>query len=264
MIRCKLSSLMGEKHILKLSDLARDTGINRNTLTSMYYDRVIRIDVAVADTLCKYFDCTMSDIFEYIDNDLLEAVKKRGNLTIESYENIEEPKISSSKYIFTRVHTQFVASNVVKHLEKRIADNEDKVKSLLITRTQVNAVELYDEIVKLRPEWHSEDLNDGVIKVLMSSAIAEHGLHRPIAEYREILYKRMMDDNDKLKLVIVIDMWIHGPSGPDINTVYLNRKLQGSRLVQVVDKLSNSNKRKINPVLVDFVGLDFITRSLEM
>ena len=70
MIRCKLSSLMGEKHILKLSDLARDTGINRNTLTSMYYDRVIRIDVAVADTLCKYFDCTMSDIFEYIDNDL--------------------------------------------------------------------------------------------------------------------------------------------------------------------------------------------------
>ena len=65
MIRCKLSALMGERKILKLSDVAHATGINRNTLTSLYYDRAIRIELTVADTLCKYFNCTMQDLFEY-------------------------------------------------------------------------------------------------------------------------------------------------------------------------------------------------------
>lgn len=65
MIRCRLSALMGERKILKLSDVAHATGINRNTLTSLYYDRAIRIELSVADTLCKYFNCTMQDLFEY-------------------------------------------------------------------------------------------------------------------------------------------------------------------------------------------------------
>ncbi|KAF1024608.1 MAG: hypothetical protein GAK29_02456 [Acinetobacter bereziniae] len=56
---------MGERKILKLSDVAHATGINRNTLTSLYYDRAIRIELTVADTLCKYFNCTMQDLFEY-------------------------------------------------------------------------------------------------------------------------------------------------------------------------------------------------------
>jgi putative transcriptional regulator len=56
---------MGERKILKLSDVAHATGINRNTLTSLYYDRAIRIELSVADTLCKYFNCTMQELFEY-------------------------------------------------------------------------------------------------------------------------------------------------------------------------------------------------------
>ena len=65
MIECKLAQLMGERKILKLSDVAHATGINRNTLTSMYYDRAIRIELPVADKLCQYFGCTMNDLFEY-------------------------------------------------------------------------------------------------------------------------------------------------------------------------------------------------------
>ncbi|WP_180102345.1 helix-turn-helix transcriptional regulator [Acinetobacter sp. YH12126] len=67
MVRCKLSILMGERKILKLSEVAQATGINRNTLTSLYYDRAIRVELSVADTLCKYFNCTMQDLFEYVD-----------------------------------------------------------------------------------------------------------------------------------------------------------------------------------------------------
>ena len=56
---------MGERKILKLSDVAHATSINRNTLTNLYYDRAIRIELSVADTLCKYFNCNMQDLFEY-------------------------------------------------------------------------------------------------------------------------------------------------------------------------------------------------------
>lgn len=65
MITCKLSSLMGDRKILKLSDIVHATGINRNTLTSLYYDRAVRIELPVADKLCKYFNCTMNDLFEF-------------------------------------------------------------------------------------------------------------------------------------------------------------------------------------------------------
>lgn len=65
MIECKLASLMGERKILKLSDVVHATGINRNTLTSLYYDRAVRIELPIADKLCKYFNCTMNDLFVY-------------------------------------------------------------------------------------------------------------------------------------------------------------------------------------------------------
>ena len=68
MITCKLSSLMGDRKILKLSDVVNATGINRNTLTNMYYDRAVRIELPVADKLCKYFNCTMNELFEYIED----------------------------------------------------------------------------------------------------------------------------------------------------------------------------------------------------
>ena len=68
MITCKLSSLMGDRKILKFSHVVHATGINRNTLTNTYYDRAVRIELPVADKLCKYFNCTMNELFEYIED----------------------------------------------------------------------------------------------------------------------------------------------------------------------------------------------------
>ena len=60
---------MDDRKILKLSGVVDATGINRNTLTNMYYDRAVRIELPVADKLCKFFGCTMNDLFEYSDNE---------------------------------------------------------------------------------------------------------------------------------------------------------------------------------------------------
>lgn len=65
MIKCHLSRLMGERK-LKIADLSRDTGINRGTATRLYYETAERVEIEVIDTLCKYFNCSVSDLLEYV------------------------------------------------------------------------------------------------------------------------------------------------------------------------------------------------------
>ena len=64
MIKCHLSTLMGERK-LKIADLSKYLGVHRNTITLLYYERAKRIDFDVLDKLCKYFNCSISEILEF-------------------------------------------------------------------------------------------------------------------------------------------------------------------------------------------------------
>lgn len=68
MIKCHLSRLMGERK-LKISDVARDTGLHRNTITLLYQETATRIDLEAVDALCKYFQIPMGELFEYVEDD---------------------------------------------------------------------------------------------------------------------------------------------------------------------------------------------------
>lgn len=65
MIKCHLSKIMGERK-LKISDVAKDTGINRGTITRLYQETAERVDIDVLDNLCRYFDCDVGELFEFI------------------------------------------------------------------------------------------------------------------------------------------------------------------------------------------------------
>lgn len=65
MIKCHLSRIMGE-HKLKISDVCRDTGINRGTITRLYYETTQRVELDVLERLCEYFKCDVSDLLEMI------------------------------------------------------------------------------------------------------------------------------------------------------------------------------------------------------
>jgi len=65
MIKSHFSKILGERR-LKISDVARDTGINRGTLTRLYHETVERIDIAALDVLCSYLCCHVGDLLEYI------------------------------------------------------------------------------------------------------------------------------------------------------------------------------------------------------
>lgn len=71
MIRCHLARLMGE-HKMKISDVATQTGLHRNTVTLLYKETAQRIDLEAMDKLCQLFDCTVADLFEYIDEKEVE------------------------------------------------------------------------------------------------------------------------------------------------------------------------------------------------
>lgn len=66
MIKCHLSRLMGEQK-LKVIDVARATGLNRNTITLLYNETATRVDFAAIEALCKLFDCQVGDLFELVD-----------------------------------------------------------------------------------------------------------------------------------------------------------------------------------------------------
>lgn len=66
MIKCHLSKILGERR-LKISDLARDTNINRGTLTRLYHETAERIDLVVLDSLCRYLNCRLDELLEFVD-----------------------------------------------------------------------------------------------------------------------------------------------------------------------------------------------------
>ena len=75
MIRCHLSRLMGE-HKLKIAEVARETGLNRNTVTLLYRETATRIDLEAVEKLCHLFGCGVADLLEYVPSALPKAAKK--------------------------------------------------------------------------------------------------------------------------------------------------------------------------------------------
>ncbi|MCE8045074.1 helix-turn-helix transcriptional regulator [Halomonas daqingensis] len=68
MIKCHLSRLLGERK-LKITDVARDTGINRGTITRLYHETASRVELEVVDGLCRYLDCQVGELFEFIEDE---------------------------------------------------------------------------------------------------------------------------------------------------------------------------------------------------
>jgi putative transcriptional regulator len=67
MIRCNLSTLMGAKK-LKISDVCNETGLNRTTVTNLYYEKTVRVELEAIEKLCEFFSCKVGDLLEYVDD----------------------------------------------------------------------------------------------------------------------------------------------------------------------------------------------------
>ncbi len=149
-----------------------------------------------------------------------------------------------------------VAKDIVQHFKQRQEVFEGK--GMIVTMSRRIAADLYDEIIKLKPEWHSDDLNKGVIKVVMTSASSDGpkiAKHHTTKQQRRALADRMKDPNDELKLVIVRDMWLTGFDAPSMHTLYIDKPMKGHNLMQAIARVNRVYKDKPGGLVVDYLGI---------
>jgi type I restriction enzyme R subunit len=149
-----------------------------------------------------------------------------------------------------------LAADLVAHWEARTQSLAGKAMLVAISREA--AVRLYDEIVKLRPEWHDDEIGKGRIKVVMTGNSADpirFQPHRTDKLQRKLLEKRFKDPEDPLELVIVRDMWLTGFDAPPVNTLYVDKPMQGHGLMQAIARTNRIWKGKPGGLIVDYIGI---------
>ena len=149
-----------------------------------------------------------------------------------------------------------IAKDMVAHFEQRQEVFEGK--AMIVAMSRRIAVELYNAIVALRPQWHNDDLTKGAIKVVMTSASSdgpEISKHHTSKEQRRMLAERMKDPDDELKLVIVRDMWLTGFDAPCLHTLYIDKPMQGHNLMQAIARVNRVYKDKPGGLVVDYLGI---------
>ncbi|TKD67692.1 type I restriction endonuclease subunit R [Pseudalkalibacillus hwajinpoensis] len=149
-----------------------------------------------------------------------------------------------------------LAKDIIDHYESRqkVFDG----KAMVVAMSRKIAVKLYSEIIKLRPEWHNEDLDKGVIKVVMTVSSSEDvsmQKHRTTKQQRKSLAQRMRDENDPLKIVIVRDMWLTGFDAPSLHTMYVDKPMRDHNLMQAIARVNRVFKDKPGGLIVDYIGI---------
>ncbi|AKB36727.1 Type I restriction-modification system, restriction subunit R [Methanosarcina siciliae C2J] len=149
-----------------------------------------------------------------------------------------------------------IAQDIVTHFEQRQEVFEGK--GMIVTMSRRIAADLYEEIIRIKPEWHSDDLRKGAIKVVMTSASSDGpkiSKHHTTKDQRRVLAERIKDPEDELKLVIVRDMWLTGFDVPCLHTMYIDKPMKGHTLMQAIARVNRIYKDKPGSLIVDYLGI---------
>ncbi|MFM9421497.1 type I restriction endonuclease subunit R [Thermus scotoductus] len=151
---------------------------------------------------------------------------------------------------------RLVAQDIVTHFEQRLEALDGK--AMIVCMSRRICVELYNEIVRLRPAWHNDGDDKGVIKVVMTGSASdpvEWQSHIRNKQRREFLAKRFRDPADPFKLVIVRDMWLTGFDCPSLHTMYLDKPMRAHGLMQAIARVNRVFRDKPGGLVVDYLGL---------
>jgi type I restriction enzyme R subunit len=149
-----------------------------------------------------------------------------------------------------------IAKDIVQHFDQRQSVFEGK--AMVVAMSRRIAASLYEAIIKLKPHWHNDDLNKGVIKIVMTAASSDGpkmAKHHTTKEQRRALAERMKSPDDELRLVIVRDMWLTGFDAPSMHTLYIDKPMQGHNLMQAIARVNRVYKDKPGGLVVDYLGI---------
>jgi type I restriction enzyme, R subunit len=151
---------------------------------------------------------------------------------------------------------KLIGRDLIDHFEARLGAMDGKAMVVVMSRRI--AVALYNEIIALRPDWHSYDDAQGSIKIVMTGSASDpldwqgHIRNKP---RREKLADRFRDADDPFKIVIVRDMWLTGFDAPSLHTMYVDKPMRGHGLMQAIARVNRVFKDKPGGLVVDYLGL---------
>lgn len=195
-----------------------------------------------------------------IDPDFEEATEGE---EIERKEKLKTKWAQLEAVVGSKKRLETVARDIVDHFEKRLEALDGK--AMVVCMSRRICVELYDEIVKLRPAWAGEDLpagqagdDQGAIKVVMTGSASDPADWQPHIRNksrREALANRFRDPADPLRVVLVRDMWLTGFDAPSLHTMYVDKPMRGHGLMQAIARVNRVFKDKPGGLVVDYLGL---------
>ncbi len=149
-----------------------------------------------------------------------------------------------------------IAKDIVKHFEERSSVLEGK--GIIVGMSRRICVDLYNEIIKIKPGWHNEDDDKGFIKIVMTGSASdpkEWQQHIRNRKRRKQIGDNLKDDKHELKLMIVRDMFLTGFDAPSLHTMYLDKPIKGHTLMQAIARVNRVYPGKEGGLIVDYMGV---------
>lgn len=220
-------------------DLTR--AVEDGATVKIYYEsRLAKVELSVDDYAA--LDELADEITEQVEEDAASRAKSRWS-RLEAIVGAEE-------------RLDLIARDVVEHWEKR--REAQFGKGMIVTMSRRIAVRLYEKIVELRPDWHSDDPAKGKIKVVMTGSAADPAEFQPHIHSKDVrkdLKARAKNPDDPLELVIVRDMWLTGFDAPSMHTMYVDKTMQGAGLMQAIARVNRTFRDKPGGLVVDYIGV---------
>ena len=210
------------------------------TVKIFYEPHLIKVDIP--DSEFAALDELADEITEQVEEDAATAAKSR-------WSRLEA-------IVGAEARLDLAARFIVENWEKRRAALQGK--GMIVVMSRRIAVRLYEKIVALRPEWHSDDPAAGSIKVVMTGSAADPAEFQPHIhdkQTRRDLKLRAKNPDDTLELVIVRDMWLTGFDAPSLHTMYVDKPMRGAGLMQAIARVNRTFRDKSGGLIVDLVGI---------
>jgi len=213
---------------------------DKATVPIYYESRIANLDLP--ESLLPQIDEELKEITEAEEVERVERLKTK-------WAQLEE-------IVGTPKRLTLVVDDLLSHFDERLSGIEGK--ALIVCMSRRICVEVYNEIIRDHPEWHDEDDEKGVVKVVISGSASDPTdwqIHIRSKERRDRLAERFKNPDDPFKIAIVRDMWLTGFDAPCLHTMYVDKPMKGHTLMQAIARVNRVFHDKPGGLIVDYIGL---------
>lgn len=211
--------------------------VNDGATCPVYYEsRVINLNLD---------DATLQAL-----DDEYELLAEEG-ATIEQIEKSKKEMSHLEEILGAPATIDSLCQDILKHYEEN-RQYELTGKAMIVAYSRPIAMSIYHRLLELRPKWTDK------VKVVMTGSNQDPEEWHDIIgnkQYKKELAKRFKDDNDPMKIAIVVDMWLTGFDVPSLATMYVYKPMSGHNLMQAIARVNRVFNGKVDGLVVDYIGI---------